>query len=147
MWVFLGVFSGVVVALIVGLCFFVNDKNFIWMVILLSILSVLCAWSWIYLLTSFLLPFLARTRLFQAFRNAKEGVFTGKIVSSNKKRTVLPFLEVTLIEVRKEEEVHSFYFDSFLGACPLKEGMKVTLRTKANFVMAYEVNPDEEASK
>lgn len=147
MWVFLGIFSGVVVALIIALCFLINDNNFIWMTILLSLLTALCAWSWIYLLTSFLLPFRARTRLFQAFKNAKEGVFAGEIVSSSKKRTVLSFLEVTLIEVRKEEEIHSFYFDSFLGACPLKEGMKVTLRIKTNFVIGYEVNPDEEASK
>lgn len=147
MWVFLGVFSGVVVALTIVLCLFINDKNFIWMTILLSLLAVLCAWSWIYLLTSFLLPFRARTRLFQAFKNAKEGVFAGEIVSSNKKRTVLSFLEVTLIEVRKEGEIHSFYFDSFLGTCPLRDGMKVTLRTKTNFVIGYEVNPNEEASK
>lgn len=147
MWVFLGVFSGVVVALTIVLCLFINDKNFIRMMILLSLLAVLCAWSWIYLLTSFLLPFRARTRLFQAFKNAKEGVFAGEIVSSNKKRTVLSFLEVTLIEVRKEGEIHSFYFDSFLGTCPLRDGMKVTLRTKTNFVIGYEVNPNEEASK
>ena len=143
---FLGVFSVIVFAAVIGFSFLISDETFWWIVVLFSLLSASCAWSWIYLCTSFLLPLRARKRLLETFKNAKEVVFAGEIVSCSKKRTVLSFVEVTLLEIRNEKGTRSFYFDSFLGACPLKAGMKVALKTKTNFVVNYEVKENEEAS-
>ena len=146
-WLFLGVFSTFVFATILGFSFLISDETFWWIVVLFSLLSALCAWSWIYFCTSFLLPLRARKRLLETFKNAKEVVFAGEIVSCSKKRTALSFVEVTLIEIRSEKGMRSFYFDSFLGACPLEVGMKVALQTKTNFVTGYEVGANEEASE
>lgn len=146
-WIFLGIFSFIALSLTIGLCFFINDQTFIWITVVLSVVLVLCAWSWIYLLTSLLLPLRARKRLFKVLQNAKEGTFDGEIVSLTKKRTVMSFLEVWLIEIQKEEEIRSFYFDSFLGTPPFKKGVNVSFYVKGNFLVGYEVKNNEDTSK
>ena len=146
-WIFLGIITFAALSLVIGLCFWMNDKTFIWIIVVLSLSLVLLAWSWIYLLTSLLLPLRARKRILKVLQNAKEGTFDGEIVSSSKKRTVMSFLEVWLIEIQKEGEIRSFYFDSFLGSCPFKEGMFASICTKGNFVVGYEEKHNEDASK
>jgi len=138
--IFLGLIG---ISIFISLCFFINDSNKIFIIFIDSISLIISSFFIIYLITQFFLPNLSRNRLLKQMDGAKEIEYDGVIISSYKKRTMIKYLDSTLIELRCNDGLRAFYFDnSFL--IPFKENEHVCLLIKSNFVYGYKKSNQNE---